>query len=255
MEGRLSGKVAIVTGATSGIGRAIAIRFAREGARVIATGRNPEQGAETVRRMTEAGGSGQFMRHEVSAESDWAAVIGKALADYGKLDIVVNNAGNFFVKPIEETTAEDWDKLWSVNVEGAFLGTKLGMQAMKDTSTGGSIINMSSLMGQVGLENATAYCAAKGAVTHLTKAAAVDGAQSKPWVRVNSLHPGVIWTEMLVHEYGHVPNVKEFLIEQTPMKRLGTPDDIANAALYLASDASRFVTGTEVTIDGGRGAD
>lgn len=255
MSKRLANKVTIVTGATSGIGRATAVRCAEEGAIVIATGRNEEQGRKTESLITEAGSKGLFLRHDVTSEESWNAVISETIDRFGRLDVLVNNAGTFMVKPIGETTESDWDFMWKTNVDGTFLGTKLAMQAMRRNPEGGSIVNMSSLMGLVGFENATAYCAAKGAVTHFTRAAAADGAASRPQVRVNVIHPGVIWTEMLVHEFGEVEDIKNYMIEDTPLKRLGTPVDIANGVVYLASDAARYVTGASLVIDGGRGAD
>ncbi|RMF11430.1 MAG: glucose 1-dehydrogenase [Alphaproteobacteria bacterium] len=255
MTGRMDGKVAIVTGATSGIGRATAILLAREGARVVATGRNEKAGKETEKMIARAGGEGRYLRQDVTSEESWQTVIDETLGAYGKLDAMVNNAGSFLVKPIGETTVDDWDQVWSINVDGVFLGTKLAMAAMKRNPAGGSIINVSSLMGLVGLPDAAAYCAAKGAVTSFSKAAALDGAADEPRVRVNSLHPGVIWTDMLVKQFGDDDEVKNFLIEETPLKRLGLAEDIANAVLYLASDASRYVTGSSLTIDGGRGCD
>lgn len=255
MSKRLSDKIAIITGATSGIGRATAVRFAEEGATVVATGRNAEQGRRTEEQIRAAGGEGLFLRHDVTTEASWNEVISETIKRFGRIDILVNNAGTFLVKPIGETTEEDWDFMWKTNVDGTFLGTKLCMQAMKRNEKGGAIVNMSSLMGLVGFENATAYCAAKGAVTHFTRAAAADGAAELPHVRVNVIHPGVIWTEMLVHEFGEVDDIKNYMIEDTPLKRLGTPVDIANGVVYLASDAARYVTGASLTIDGGRGAD
>lgn len=252
---RMKDKVVIVTGATSGIGRATAVLLAREGAKVVATGRTEKAGKETAKLIGKAGGEGRFIAQDVASEESWQTVIAETLDAYGRLDVLVNNAGSFLVKPLTETTADDWDAIWSVNVEGVFLGTKCAMQEMKRTGTAGSIINVSSLMGLVGLADASAYCAAKGAVTTFSKAAALDGAADTPRVRVNSLHPGVIWTDMLVKQFGENEEVKTFLIEETPLKRLGYAEDIANAVLYLASDASRYVTGSSLTIDGGRGCD
>lgn len=248
----VAGKVAVVTGATSGIGRGTAVRLAAEGAYVFATGRRAEEGAITVQAMKDAGGDGEFVRQDVAEEADWQALLAHVKASKGRLDILVNNAGAFFIKPIEDTSYEDFDWLYRVNLESAFLGTKHGMAMMAETG-GGSIINVSSLMGQVGLENAIAYCATKGAVTLLSKSAALEGAETD--VRVNSLHPGVIWTPMLEESMGTDQAVMDFLASETPLKVLGKPEDMAAGILYLASDRASLVTGIELTIDGGRGAD
>jgi NAD(P)-dependent dehydrogenase (short-subunit alcohol dehydrogenase family) len=249
MMGLLDGKVAIVTGATVGIGRATAILLATEGARVIATGRREEEGAETQRLIEEAGGTGLFIKQDVAVEDDWRNLVLKTIEAYGRIDVLVNNAGTFFVKPIEETELEEMQFLQQVNVEGMFLGAKYCLEEMKKAG-GGSIINVSSLMGQMGLPNGTAYCASKGAATHLSKALAVEFAPYN--IRVNSLHPGVIDTEMIEGFTGGLTAMIQLLIDETPLKVLGQPEDIANNILFLASDESRYITGTEITIDGGR---
>jgi NAD(P)-dependent dehydrogenase (short-subunit alcohol dehydrogenase family) len=253
MSGRLQGKVAIVTGATRGIGRATAVLLAREGAHVIATGRDAAAGAETERQIR-AVGAGAFLRQDVTQEADWEAATAQAMAA-GGLDIVVNNAGLFWVKPLAETTEADFDQIHAVNCEGTWLGMKYGFKAMADTGRGGAIVNVSSLMGQVGYPQAVAYCATKGAVTGMTKAAAIEGAQMSPRVRVNSLHPGVIWTEMVTGAMGDTQELKDFFAADTPLRAVGLPEQMADAILFLASDESSYVTGAELTVDGGRGAD
>jgi NAD(P)-dependent dehydrogenase (short-subunit alcohol dehydrogenase family) len=254
MSRRLENRVIVVTGATRGIGRATALRLAGEGAIVIATGRDREAGAETQRRIEAAGGEGAFMAQDVTREEDWIRVL-SAAGDRGGLAGLVNNAGLFFVKPLEETTAEDFDQIHAVNVEGTFLGVKHAFRAFAAAGRAGAIVNVSSLMGRVGFPGATAYCATKGAVTGMTRAAALDGAAMSPKVRVNALHPGVIWTEMITGQFGDDPALADAFAADTPLRMVGLPEHMAEAILYLISDDSAFMTGAELTVDGGRGAD
>lgn len=251
--GRLDNKVAIVTGATIGIGRATAVMMAREGAKVIATGRSEDEGAITEKLISRAGGEGLYRWQDITDEAGWESLVAFAEDRFGGLDVLVNNAEMFFVKPLEETTADDFDAIYRVNVEGAFLGMQKAMAAM-DRRGGGSIVNISSLLGIRGFAGGTAYCATKGAVTQLSLAAALDGAQNARNIRVNVIHPGVFWTRMVIEQMGADDEIREALSAQTPLGRLGEPDEIASAVVYLASEESRLVTGSEMTIDGGRGA-
>ena len=222
MTGSLTGRTIVVTGATRGIGRATALRLAGEGAHVVATGRSEADGAETVRLVQAAGGSAEFLRHEVARDADWAQVTAAAEARGGYRGLV-NNAGLFFVKPLAETTEADFDAIYAVNVEGTFLGVKHATAAFVRGGQGGAIVNVSSLMGQVGVVDGIAYCATKGAVTGMTKAAAVDGAALEPPVRVNSLHPGVIWTEMITGQFGDSQALADAFAADTPLRSVGSP--------------------------------
>lgn len=250
-----SPKVAIVTGATSGIGRATAVRLARDGFHVIAGGRNAERGAWTVDAVEQAGGSARFHAFDVCVEADWAALVAEVAETHGRLDLLVNCAGGFFSKPLPDTSLDEFRALWTLDVESVLLGTKYGLRAMRDLRSGGSIVNVSSLAGLIGLEDCAAYCAAKAAVTHLSRVAAIEGAAFDPPVRVNSLNPGVIWTEMITNAYGDGDAVRAFTMDGNALQRVGEAEDIANAVAYLAGPQSRMVTGTALVVDGGRGAD
>lgn len=254
MSGKLAGRVIVVTGATRGIGRATALRLARDGARIIVTGRDSAAGAETIRLIEEAGQSGLFVRHDVSVEADWEKVV-QAAESLGGLNGLVNNAGTFMVKPIADTSEEDFDAMYAVNVEGPFLGVKHALRAFAANGNPGSIVNVSSLMGRVGYPEATVYCATKGAITGMTRAAALDGAALDPKVRVNTLHPGVIWTEMITDQFGDSQALADAFAADTPLRMVGRPEYMADAIAFLISDDSAFMTGAELTVDGGRGAD
>ena len=254
MIGKLSDRVLVVTGATRGIGRATALRLAAEGADLIVTGRDVEAGKETVRRIDASGGRSLFIPHDVAVEADWIRVMDLA-NERGPVAGLVNNAGLFFVKPLEETSADDFDNIHAVNVEGVFLGIKHAFRGFEAAGRGGAIVNVSSLMGLVGFPGATAYCATKGAVSGMTRAAALDGAAMSPKVRVNTLHPGVIWTEMITNQFGDDPALAAAFAADTPLRMVGLPEHMAEAILFLISDDSAFMTGAELTVDGGRGAD
>lgn len=251
----VSPRIAIVTGATSGIGRAVALRLGRDGFHVVACGRNAERGAWTVDAIARDGGSARFHVFDICDETGWSALMDQIRQDHGRLDAIVNSAGGFFSKPLPDTSLDEFRALWTLDVESVLLGTKYGLQAMRDTRTGGSIVNISSLAGLIGLEDCAAYCAAKAAVTHLCRVAALEGAALDPPVRVNSLNPGVIWTEMITDSYGDSDAVRAFTIDGNALQRVGEAEDIASAAAYLVGPAARLVTGTAMVVDGGRGAD
>ena len=250
---RVKDKVAIITGAASGIGRVTAQVLANEGAKVVVTTDANIKGAkETVASIISSGGEAIFIQHDVTSEGDWVNVIDKTLERFGKLDILVNNAGIMLVKEIEETTLDEWHRVMNVNLGSVFLGTKHAIGAMKK-SGGGSIINMSSALGLVGnFDHTSSYSASKGGIRLFTKAAAMECSKGghNYNIRVNSVHPGVIVTPMAQPVMDNESLRKE-MEKGHPIGRLGEAIDIAYGVLYLASDESSFVTGTELVIDGG----
>ena len=249
---RVMGKVAIITGAAGGMGRAIASLLAKEGAKVTLTDIDEDNGKKVAEEIRRDGGEALFVKHDVSSEGDWSEVIEKTLAEFGKLDILVNNAGVMLIKEIKDMSLEEWRRLMSVNLDGAFLGTKYAIRAMK-RSGGGSIINMSSAAGIVGtLDDTSAYCASKGAVRLFTKAAALECSKAghNYNIRVNSIHPGITQTPM-TEAMLKDEAIKKRLEADHPIGCVADPIDQAYGVLYLASDESRFVTGAELVIDGG----
>lgn len=246
---RVSGKVAIVTGAASGLGRAISLLLSREGAKVVATDVNEGGGKATLDAIKATGNEALFIRHDVSKEKEWEEATKATLDRFGRLDVLVNCAGVFVAASIKELTLEKWRWAMSVNLDGVFLGIKYASDAMVRTG-GGSIINMSSAGGIVGTSDSSAYNASKGGVRLLTKAAAIEFSKAGHDynIRVNSVHPGVIETPMtapLIASGG-----KE-MMGWLPLGHFGEPDDVAYGVLYLASDESKFMTGSELVIDGG----
>jgi len=254
MSGVLNRRSIIVTGATRGIGRAAALAAARAGARVIVTGRSTQDGEHTAQLIHDEGGEAVFLTQDVTREDDWHRVLDEA-ESRGDFHGLVNNAGLFLVKPLEQTTEEDFDQLYRVNVEGCFLGIKHATRVLTAAGRAGSIVNVSSLMGLVGYPQAAAYCATKGAIVGMTKCAALDGARLAAKIRVNSLHPGVIWTEMITGQFGDSQALADAFAADTPLRMVGRPEHMTGAILYLLSDESCYVTGTELVVDGGRGAD
>ena len=251
---RLEGKVALISGAASGIegelmgfGGAAARLFAREGAKVMLTDINEELGQKTAAQINELGGEAMFLRLDVTNEQDWIDAIRATVSNYGKLDILVNNAGTGARFKVEDTTEEVWDTQMNIHAKGAFLGTKHAIPEMRKIG-GGSIINVSSIYGLVGSETSTAYHAAKGAIRLFTKSAAIQYAKEN--IRVNSVHPGYAHTPLTQRGYTNAEYL-ENIRSRVPIGRVGTADDIAYGMLYLASDESSFVTGSELVIDGG----
>jgi NAD(P)-dependent dehydrogenase (short-subunit alcohol dehydrogenase family) len=245
---RVEGKVAIVTGGAHGIGRATARMLAEEGARVAVTDLDAEAGPEAAEAITEAGGEALFLEHDVTSEDDWARVVREVTDTYGPPDVLVNNAGIYRIEPIEETSVEDWRTLMDVNVTGVFLGLKHCTPPMREQGRG-SVINLSSVAGLVGVANHTCYGASKGAVRTMTKDAAIELAEDG--VRVNSVHPAYIDTQMADYGAEAQDATKEELDAMHPIGHMGEPDDVAYAVLYLASEESKFMTGAELVLDGG----
>ena len=250
--GRLNGKVAIVSGGARGQGATEAKMFAREGAKVVLGDVLDEEGEQVEAQINESGGTATYVHLDVTREGDWRSAVDTAIDRYGKLDILVNNAGILISKGLEDTTVEDWDRIMEINAKGVFLGTKQAIPAMRRAG-GGSIINISSTAGLVGSPNGSpSYTATKGAVRLLTKSTAIQYA--KEGIRCNSVHPGPIDTEMIRHTLTD-PTRLEQRMQRLPLGRVGTPEDIAYGVLYLASDESSFVTGSELVIDGGTTAE
>ena len=244
---RLEGKVALISGGARGMGAAEARFFAREGARVAVGDLLEEEGARLESEIAEAGGDCIFIRLDVTSEESWANAVELTVSRDGRLDVLVNNAGVYQKARVEDTTLEGWDRVMAINAAGPFLGTKAAVPAMRD-SGGGSIVNISSTAGLVGSLHSTAYTASKGAVRLLTKATAVQYAGDG--IRANSVHPGPIDTDMLAAVYSD-PEERRRRVSRIPMGREGTVDEVAYGVLFLASDESSFMTGSELVIDGG----
>lgn len=252
--GRVTGKVAIVTGAASGMGAATARLLAREGASVMLADLQDETAQDIAAQIAADGGTARALRLDVTSEPSWEAAIAATLDAFGALDVLVNNAGiGAPFGSVEDLSLADWRQMMGVNMEGVFLGTQKAIAAIKTTRDRGSIVNISSIMGIVGSPTTAAYVASKGAVRLFTKSAALHCAKQGYEIRVNSIHPGWIRTPMSQAALDELEatGAANKALEMTPMGRVGTPDDIAYGALYLASDESRFMTGAELVIDGG----
>jgi 3alpha(or 20beta)-hydroxysteroid dehydrogenase len=246
--GRLDGKVAIITGAAGGIGAAAARRFAQEGARLLLTDAD-HAGAQRL--ADELGERAAARGHDVTSELDWKAVAEQAVQAYGRIDVLLNNAGVFLAASLQETSLEDFRRVIDINLVGVFIG----MRSVAPVMTGqraGSIINVSSVAGLGGGPYLTAYAASKWAVRGVSKVVAKELAHAG--VRVNSLHPGQIDTDMNARQREKTPELIDKLTRAIPLGRIGTPDEVSHAAVYLASDESVYVTGSELVIDGGTSA-
>ncbi|CAI8031185.1 3-alpha-(or 20-beta)-hydroxysteroid dehydrogenase [Geodia barretti] len=241
---RLEGKVALISGGARGQGSAEARLFAREGAAVVIGDILDEEGLKLEAEIRELGGLATYVHLDVTEPGQWESAVSRAVGEYGKLDILVNNAGIGSVSTIDGTSTDVWDRIMDVNSKGVFLGTKAAVPAMR-AAGGGSIVNISSIAALVGLSPASgaaaAYAASKGSVRLLTKSTAVQ--YGREGIRCNSVHPGFIETAMT--------ELRLSAIAETPIRRIGTVDDIANGVLFLASDESSFMTGSELVLDGG----
>jgi NAD(P)-dependent dehydrogenase (short-subunit alcohol dehydrogenase family) len=246
---QLKGKTAIITGAGDGIGKTTALLFASEGANVVVTDINEFTGADTAEEINRLGGQALFLRHNISQERDWENVIQQSLDTFGGIDVLFNNAGTFLIKPLIETTLEEWNYLMSINVAGTFLGLKHVIPVMMKQKNG-SIINNSSTAGLVGSLGVSLYGASKGAIRSLTKHAAMEYASYN--IRANSIYPGFVDTNMMKYR-GEVDQTSEQQQAQgVPLGRIGHPREVADTVLFLASDDSSYTTGAEFVIDGGR---
>ncbi len=247
--GRLEGKTTLITGAASGIGRETARAMAREGARVVLSDIRTVEGEKAA---DEIGDAASFQPLDVTREEDWERVVETVIGEAGQLDILVNNAGipGAGIR-IEDMEMETWRHCIAICLDGVFLGVKHGIRAMH-RGDGGSIVNISSIAGKIGIPTSGNYCAAKGGVKLLTKTAALECADIDPVVRINSVHPGFIDTDLLAGAIQHRgPWFREYIENTVPMGKLGAVEDIAEGCVYLASDAAKFVTGSELVIDGG----
>jgi NAD(P)-dependent dehydrogenase (short-subunit alcohol dehydrogenase family) len=262
MAGQVEGKVALVTGGASGIGEAVVELFAREGAIVIATDIDELRGPELASRITKAGGKAIFLEQDVTSEERWIEIVAEIARRYGRLDILVSNAGiGLAVPSIVDMTLSDWRKQNAINLDGVFLSVKHCLPLMRRTG-GGSIVMMSSLAGLRGSPGLSAYSATKGGVRLFAKSIAMECAAAADGIRVNSVHPGIIetpiWGKIPTGASGNQGNApidpEERARVVTPLGRAGQAAEIASGVLYLASDASRYVTGSELVIDGGMNA-
>lgn len=242
----LENKVAIITGAGSGFGRATAELYAKEGAKVVVVDYNEETAMETVKAIQGSGGEAVSVKADVSQEADIKNAIQTAVDTYGQIDILFNNAGIYVPGTVEETTMEDWNHSLNVNITALFLASKYSIPYLKETN--GNIINTASAGGIIGFPNAISYAATKGAVISFTRAMAVDYAESG--VRVNAICPGTGETGM-TKDLLEIDEIYQGFVSPIPMKRLGKPHDVANAALFLGSDQASYITGHALPVDGG----
>ncbi len=262
--GRLDGKVALVSGGARGIGAATAKAMAAEGATVVLTDLLEAEGVETEAAIRAAGGQARFVRHDVTVEDEWAGIVDDVVAREGGLHVLFNNAGIFAAASVEETRIEDWRRMQAVNLEGVFLGAKHGVRVMKECcpegGPSGSIINTSSIAGIIGSPLSAAYSMSKGGVRLFTKSLALECAFLGYNIRVNSVHPGIIDTDMMkqvaektirLGRHQTFEQAWESLVQRQPIGRMGNAEDIAKGVVYLASDESDLMNGSELVLDGG----
>ena len=250
MNKNFENKIALVTGGTSGIGRATAIALAAEGAKVVISGRREKEGAETVALLRKSGGEGVFLKRDVTNEQEVASLVEQTIQSYGRLDIAFNNAGTEGVLgPLTEATVENYTHIFDANVKGVLLSMKHEIRAMLKTG-GGAIVNTSSVAGSIGFPNFGIYTASKHAVLGLTRSAALEYA--KQGIRINAVSPAAIETEMLDRAFGAgESDQKKFMATMHPIGRIGRAEEVASAVLYLFSPAASFITGHDLRVDGG----
>jgi NAD(P)-dependent dehydrogenase (short-subunit alcohol dehydrogenase family) len=249
MTTELIGKVGLVTGGTSGIGRDTAVLFAKAGAKVAVSGRREKEGKETIDLIRAAGGDGLFVKSDVSRAAEVAALVQRTVEKFGRLDVAFNNAGieGAWI-PITEQSEEDWDRTIDINLKGVWLCLKYEIQQMLKQGGGGAIVNMASVAGWVGSAGAATYCASKHGVMGLTKAAALETARSG--IRINAVCPAVIETPMGERIFG-APEMKKYALGLHPIGRFGTPMEVGEAVVWMCSDRASFMTGQSLVLDGG----
>jgi len=252
--GRLMGKVALITGGGTGIGRGMALAFAREGAKVALAARRVEKLQEVVREIADAGGEGMAIACDVSSAGDAARAVRETVEKFGALHVLVNNAGGVHVSTIEGIPEEEWDRMMAVNLKGPFLMSRAALPEFRKVG-GGSIVNVGSILGLVAMKGRAAYCASKGGVTMLTKAMAIDHAHEN--VRVNCICPSIVETELikgLFDANDEGKKLRDARVASIPLGRMGRPADVAELAVYLASEESSWLTGVAIPLDGGLSA-
>ena len=247
-NGKLNGKVALVTGGTSGIGRTTAIEFARAGAKVVLTGRREKEGAQVVDEIRKLGGDAAFVRADVAKDADVKAMVDFTVGKYGRLDVAFNNAGVEWTGPLDQATEAEYRRVFDINVWGVLNSMRHEIPVMLKNG-GGAIVNNSSVAGHVGLGQVSVYIASKHAVEGLTKSVALEFAKQN--IRINAVAPGVIATDMLDRFAGKEGEMRDSLASITPVGRIGAVEEIAAAVLYLCSDDAKFTTGTSLVVDGG----
>jgi len=247
----LTGKVALVTGAASpgGLGFASAQLMARQGAGLFLTDIDGASAEARAGELRAKGFAAEAKEHDVTDERAWAEVMNAVVAAFGKIDILVNNAGIAVLRPMSEMTKGDWDRQLAVNLDSVYLGTKAALDQMRKQGGGGSIVNMSSVAGLVGVPGTAAYAASKAGVRVFSKAVAIEAAREN--IRVNTIHPGMIWTDMQKVAVADNKQVFDQIVQAVPMGRLGEPDDIGAMVAFLASDDAKYITGAEFVVDGG----